>query len=90
MSLVLLWYPPPLPSPCSDIIVPTVSTAQFDYLLELLTTRRCQSLVCGPTGTGKSAYMRRLLLKSLPREKFAPVFVAFSAQTSAKQTQVRP
>ncbi len=45
--------------------------------------------VCGPTGTGKSAYMRRLLLKQLPRDKFAPVFLAFSAQTSARQTQVR-
>lgn len=73
----------------SDIIVPTQSTAQFDYMLELLLTRRYQTLVCGPTGTGKSAYMRRLLLKSLPRDKFVPIFVAFSAQTSARQTQVR-
>ena len=73
----------------SDIIVPTTSTAQFDYMLELLVTRRYQTLVCGPTGTGKSAYMRRLLLKSLPREAYSPVFVAFSAQTSSRQTQVR-
>ncbi len=71
----------------SDIIVPTNATAQFDYLLELLITRRMMPLVCGPTGTGKSAYMRRLLLRTMPRDKFAPVFVAFSAQSSAKQTQ---
>ncbi len=30
----------------SDIIVSTSATAQFDYMLELLMTRRYQTLVC--------------------------------------------
>lgn len=42
----------------------------------------------GPTGTGKSVYVQDKLMHDLPKEKFLPAFVNFSAQTSANQTQV--
>jgi dynein heavy chain, axonemal len=71
----------------SDIIVPTVYTGQFDYLVHLLVTAERRVLVCGPTGVGKSVYMKRMLLKTLPKTEYLPVFVAFSARTTAKQTQ---
>ena len=71
----------------SDIIVPTESNLQFNYLVRLLTHYRKQTLVVGPTGTGKSAYMKRLLLKTLPSDQYQPILVSFSARTSANATQ---
>jgi dynein heavy chain len=71
----------------SDIIVPTVATVQFDTLVQLYTERDHQVLVCGPTGTGKSEYMKKMLLRTLPRDRYNPIFVGFSARTSAQQTQ---
>ena len=71
----------------ADIIVPTKASVQFEHMVSLLVTHRKQALVVGPTGTGKSAYMRRLLLKGLPADAYQPVFVSFSARTSAAATQ---
>ena len=49
-----------------DIVVPTVYTAQFDYLLDLLLTHDKKVLVCGPTGTGKSCYAMNVLNSKMP------------------------
>ena len=69
-----------------DIIIPTIATLQFDHIVPLLMARGKGVLVCGPTGTGKSVAMNRLVLKTLPKERFLPIVVGFSAQTSAGQT----
>jgi len=70
-----------------DLIVPTIATLQFDHIVPLLMARNKGVLVCGPTGTGKSVAMNRLVLKTLPKERFLPIVIGFSAQTSAGQTQ---
>jgi dynein heavy chain, axonemal len=70
-----------------EIVVPTTATLQFDHIVNLLLTRKRRLLVCGPTGTGKSVLMKRLLLKSLPRESWLPIVIGFSAQTTAFLTQ---
>ncbi|KAJ3098250.1 Dynein heavy chain 3, axonemal [Phlyctochytrium planicorne] len=69
------------------ITVPTIDTARYSYILDLFIKHNKQVLVVGPTGTGKSVYINNKLLKGLPTEKYTPVFINFSAQTSANQTQ---
>ncbi|KAJ1562895.1 Dynein heavy chain 7, axonemal, partial [Nowakowskiella sp. JEL0078] len=70
-----------------DITVPTVDTQRCSYLLDLFIRHQMHTLFVGPTGTGKSAYINNKLLSELPRAKYVPVFINFSAQTSANQTQ---
>lgn len=43
-------------------------------------------LFVGPTGTGKSVYATEKIMQ-LPKETYAPMFLTFSAQTSANATQ---
>ena len=70
----------------SQIVVPTVDTVRYSYLLDLLIRQNRHVLLVGPTGTGKSVYVTNKLLFGLGSE-YLPVFVNFSAQTSANQTQ---
>lgn len=54
----------------------------------LLCCVRCAVPVqVGPTGTGKSVYIGRHLVSTLPKEKWVPTFVTFSARTTANMTQ---
>eukprot|EP00842_Homolaphlyctis_polyrhiza_P003265 jgi/Hompol1/393/HPOL_001324-RA len=70
-----------------NIMVPTVDTARYSYLLKLLARNNKQVLFVGPTGTGKSMYVRDTLMTGMAKEIYIPVFINFSAQTTALQTQ---
>ncbi|NXK86097.1 DYH7 protein, partial [Formicarius rufipectus] len=70
-----------------DIIVPTMDTVRYTYLLELFITYGKPLLLVGPTGTGKSVYVKDKLMNHLERELYFPFFINFSARTSANQTQ---
>uniref|UniRef100_A0A663MBB4 Dynein axonemal heavy chain 12 n=1 Tax=Athene cunicularia TaxID=194338 RepID=A0A663MBB4_ATHCN len=63
-----------------DIIVPTMDTVRYSYLIGPL-------LLVGPTGTGKSVYVKDKLMNNLEKECYFPFFINFSARISANQTQ---
>uniref|UniRef100_A0A8C4WR96 Dynein, axonemal, heavy chain 12 n=1 Tax=Eptatretus burgeri TaxID=7764 RepID=A0A8C4WR96_EPTBU len=70
-----------------DMIVPTIDTARYTYLMDLCIQHGRPLLFVGPTGTGKSINVKDKLLNHLDKDKFFPTFVNFSAQTGANQTQ---
>ena len=69
-----------------DILVPTVDTVRFGYIMEKLLTVDHSVLFTGLTGVGKSV-VARAQLESLIEKNFNPIFIGFSAQTSSMRTQ---
>lgn len=80
-------YTIPLKAKYDDIMVPTIDTARYSFLLKTLTNTGHHTLFIGPTGTGKSAYIRDTLTNRLKSDIYIPMFINFSAQTTANQTQ---
>lgn len=70
----------------SELIIPTMETARQMFFLKTYVEHNVPLLFVGPTGTGKTAITNNFLLK-LPKEKYIPNFINFSARTSANQTQ---
>ena len=75
--------------PCvqvSDLIVPTMETARQLFFLSSYLAHEVPALFLGPTGTGKSLINNSFLVR-LPKERYVPNCINFSARTSANQTQ---
>lgn len=70
----------------SELIIQTTESACQSFFLKTFLGAKIPVLFVGPTGTGKSAIVVNHLM-SLPRDKFLPIVVNFSARTSANQTQ---
>uniref|UniRef100_A0A8B9RU69 Dynein axonemal heavy chain 3 n=1 Tax=Accipiter nisus TaxID=211598 RepID=A0A8B9RU69_9AVES len=69
-----------------QLIIPTMETARQMFFLKTYVEHDVPLLFVGPTGTGKSAITNNFLLQ-LPKQKYIPSFINFSARTSANQTQ---
>ena len=70
----------------ASIIVPTDQSVCYANLVGRLLDGRQHVLAVGPTGTGKTVTVVQKLSQGLA-DTFEPIMMAFSAQTSANQTQ---
>jgi len=59
--------------------VKTVDTIRYTYLLKNNILNEYPTLFCGPTGTGKSAYINNLLMNDLDKSIYQSIEVGFSA-----------
>ena len=71
----------------TSIIVPSIDTVRSSALLDLLILAKKHVLCVGETGTGKSVTLQAKLMTGLPGDVYSPIFLSFSAQTSANQSQ---
>ena len=56
-----------------DIVVTTIDSIRYSYILEYNIMHNIPTLFCGPTGTGKSAYASNVLLNKLEKGKFVNI-----------------
>nr|XP_012223058.1 PREDICTED: dynein heavy chain 2, axonemal-like [Linepithema humile] len=73
-------------APFYKIIVPTVDTVRYDYIVSSLLSNGFPALVVGPVGTGKTSTIRSAL-ELLDDTKYAVLLVNMSAQTTSNNVQ---
>ncbi|XP_072759448.1 dynein axonemal heavy chain 2 [Anoplolepis gracilipes] len=72
--------------PFYKIIVPTVDTIRYDYIVSSLLSNGFPVLVVGPVGTGKTSAIYSML-ELLDDTKYAVLLVNMSAQTTSNNIQ---
>jgi dynein heavy chain len=77
-------YPPK--AEFADLIIPTKDSVRYKFLARRLILNHSFVLMTGPTGTGKTVNIQQMLSTEMP-DKWTPISLTFSAQTSANQTQ---
>ena len=71
----------------ASILVSTEVSQQLEYIMGTLIAEKHPILLIGPTGTGKSALINKLLCKTLPQEIYRMIKVGFTARTEAGAAQ---
>lgn len=59
------------------------------YILETHIRHNIPIMLAGPVDTGKSMYLQKLLATKLPLDKYLPISVAISVNTTANFMQVK-
>uniref|UniRef100_G1MEZ7 Dynein axonemal heavy chain 2 n=1 Tax=Ailuropoda melanoleuca TaxID=9646 RepID=G1MEZ7_AILME len=77
-------YPPNCPF--YKIMVPTVDTVRYNYLVSALVASQNPVLLVGPVGTGKTS-IAQSVLQSLPSSQWSVLIVNMSAQTTSNNVQ---
>lgn len=72
--------------PFYKIIVPTVDTIRYEYLVSTLLKHNYPSLLVGPVGTGKTSTAQSVL-ESVDSNRYTILGVNMSAQTSSQNLQ---
>lgn len=70
----------------TDIMIPTIDSVRYTYIIKLLMLNGKHVATSGPTGTGKTVNMMEILSRGIP-DKYVNLVLNFSAQTGANQTQ---
>eukprot|EP01060_Flectonema_neradi_P004124 TRINITY_DN12705_c0_g1_i2.p1 TRINITY_DN12705_c0_g1~~TRINITY_DN12705_c0_g1_i2.p1 ORF type:complete len:4231 (+),score=761.72 TRINITY_DN12705_c0_g1_i2:111-12803(+) len=73
--------------PYFDILVPTVDTYRYSFLLKTLLRVKKPVLLSGQSGTGKSIIVQQMLMQNQDELSLLNVVIQFSAKTSAPRTQ---
>jgi dynein heavy chain, axonemal len=70
-----------------DIVVPTVDTTRYQYLLERLCSVQRRTLLVGPSGTGKSVIVHNCIRAMSKKDQTVSCVINFSAQSSSARTE---
>ncbi|CAD1473370.1 unnamed protein product, partial [Heterotrigona itama] len=73
--------------PFFDILVPTIDTVRFGYLMKKLIEINKPVFLTGDTGVGKSVITKVVLNNLEDSQLWSPINLIFSAQTSSGRTQ---
>ncbi|XP_063227776.1 dynein axonemal heavy chain 12 isoform X3 [Bacillus rossius redtenbacheri] len=70
-----------------EIMVPTIDTLKYQYIMDLHLKHYCPMLLIGDTGTGKSFYTQNKMMHGLSLENYVPAFITLTVQITANQLQ---
>ncbi|XP_046823509.1 dynein axonemal heavy chain 7-like [Vespa crabro] len=71
----------------SNIMIPTIDTVKYQLLFLMHIKQRKRFLIQGDTGTGKSFYIKDMLMNKLEESEYLPNFIIFTPTTTAWTTQ---
>lgn len=80
-------YVPANDATYQSLLVPTIDTVRVNCIVHSLLMHEMPVLCTGDTGTGKTVSLKKLIEGEMDPEKYQSLFLNFSAQTSANQTQ---
>jgi len=68
------------------LLIQTTDSVRYQHIIRHCIAHEIKLLFCGPTGTGKTAYMEQQLL-AMDKDSYMPIFVGFSAKSRCAQVQ---
>ena len=80
-------YVPANDATYQSLLVPTIDTVRVNCIVKHLLLHQMPVLCTGDTGTGKTVSLKKLIEGDMDPAKYQSLFLNFSAQTSANQTQ---